>query len=154
MTFLGFHWGFVVLTVSGCKIFKIKNLTIKKGLHTVPGTSFFLKIMKKFAAFSSISSCMKALRWSKTVFILVGKFLCIGKNENAGIFLGSWYKRNFGKFSLSWNSGNWPGKDGGSVLGNELLLYTVNELPLGAGVQVVQQPLILLLQMITIRLLF
>ncbi len=40
------------------------------------------------------------------------------------------------------------------MLGNELLLYTVNELPLGAGVQVVQQPLILLLQMITIRLLF
>ena len=32
------------------------------------------------------------------------------------------------------------------MLGNELLLYTVNELPLGAGVQVVQQPLILLLK--------
>ncbi len=37
------------------------------------------------------------------------------------------------------------------MLGNELLLYTVNELPLGAGVQVVQQPLILLLQIIMIK---
>ena len=38
-----------------------------------------------------------------------------------------------------------PGKNGGDVLGNELLLHTVDQLPLGAGVQVVQQALVLLL---------